>query len=193
MNEANLLLIGQKLKQIRKKKKMTLKEVAERMECSSPFLSMLENGRSGISLSKLQQLLAVYGMTMADLVENNSFSDRVVTLAEAVSLGNGRDAEGTTALLLVRNPHEKLIEPVLFRVPPGATIGPMQHAGEEFCYVIEGQFDVTLIDPDTGMREMYHLNAGDTIYHASTTPHIWYNPSPNREGVFIGAVTPPSF
>ncbi len=193
MSEANLMMIGQKLKQIRKKRKMTLSEVAHRMDCSSPFLSMLENGRTGISLSKLQRLLAIYGMTMADLVENSSFSDRVVTLAEAVQLGNGRDSEGTEALLLVRNIHDKQMEPVLFRVQPGATLGPMQHEGEEFCYVIEGRFDVTLIDPDTGMRELYHLNAGDTIYHSSMTPHIWHNSSPDREGVFIGAVTPPSF
>ncbi|MPM22712.1 HTH-type transcriptional regulator PuuR [bioreactor metagenome] len=193
MSETNLILIGQKLKKIRKKQKLTLREVAQRMECSSPFLSMLENGRSGISLSKLQRLLSIYGLTMADLVENSSFSDRVVTLNEAAPLGNGRDSEGTEALLLVRNSSEKMMEPVLFRVQPGATLGPMQHLGEEFCYVIEGRFDVTLIDPDTGMREMYHLNAGDTIYHPSTTPHIWHNPSPDRLGVFIGAVTPPSF
>ena len=95
--------------------------------------------------------------------------------------------------LLVRNPQNKQIEPILFRIHPGETVGPMQHKGEEFGYVIEGEFEVTLVDPATGYKEVYILKAGDTIYYESEMQHYWYNTSSDQVGVFIGAVTPPSF
>ena len=162
------------------------------MGCSVPFLSMVENGRSGISLSKLQRLLAIYGLSMADLIVEDSFSKRVVTFEEARKLGIDRGVEDADAYLLTRNVQDKKIEPILFRLKPGATIGPFQHQGEEVGHVIKGSFNVTLIDPETGDREYYRLNHGDTIYYSSNLTHIWSNPT-DSESIFIAAVTPPSF
>jgi len=190
MREENLK-IGQKLKRIRRSQRLTLSEVSARLGCSSPFLSMVENGRTGISLPNLQRLLEIYGCTMADLVENGS-TDRVVHAAEAKRLGNERAVDGVEAFLLVHNPQEKQIEPILFHLQPGATLGPLQHCGEEFCYVIKGYFEVTLQD-EVGTREIYHLDPGDTIYYASSMQHTWRNTSTTEPGVFLGAVTPPSF
>ena len=191
MNEANLL-IGQKLKKIRRSQSLTLREVSSQMGCSSPFLSMVENGRTGISLANLQRLLEIYGCTMADLVEDDR-PDRVVTRDAARRLGNERAVDGVESFILVHNPREKQIEPILFRMQPGAVLGPLKHRGEEFCHVIEGRFEVVLQDSDTGLEEIYHLNPGDTIYYASSMLHTWRNLSFTDVGLFIGAVTPPSF
>lgn len=187
---SNNWIIGKKLKSFRNNNKLTLNEVSQQLNCSAAFLSMLENGRSGISLSNLQKLLSIYGKTMADLVDDANQSNRVVSLENAHTLGYGMD--GVEALLLVREPHHKLIEPIFFRVLPGATVGPMCHEGEEFGYVLEGCFDVTLTDTLTGDTEVHHLVAGDTIYYPSKMPHVWYNPS-DRPSIFLGAVTPSSF
>ena len=189
---ASSTAVGDKLRKIRKKNKMTLKEVALEMGCSAPFISMVENGRSGISLSKLQRLLAIYGLSMADLIVDDSFSKRVVTLDEARKLGSDRGAEDAEAFLLTRNVHEKHLEPILSRLNPGATIGPFQHKGEEFGHVIKGSFNVTLVDPKTGDREYFRLNQGDTIYYNISMTHTWSNPT-DSESIFIAAVTPPSF
>lgn len=192
MNGVNNLAIGYKLKKIRKEKKLTLQAVSEQMDCSSAFLSMLENGRTGISLAKLQKLLDIYGCTMADLVEKET-EERVVSLDNATRLGDERAAEGVESFLLVRNPKEKKLEPILFRMNPGITMGPLQHEGEEFCYIIEGSFEVTLHDRKTNTTEIYHLRSGDTIYYNSEMFHTWKNTSLTDVGVFIAAVTPSSF
>ena len=187
---ASQVMIGTKLKQIRKQHNMTLSEVAKKLKVSSPFLSMVENGRSGISLSNLQKLLAIYGLSMGDLIDIDTASDRVVAIAEAASLGNGRDVEGVEALLLVNNTKEKRMEPLLFRLDPGASLGPMQHEGEEFSHVIEGNFRVILGNPEIEECDIYELSEGDTIYFNSSIPHTWINVSPDKLGVFLGAVTP---
>ncbi|HPE15928.1 MAG TPA: XRE family transcriptional regulator [Oscillospiraceae bacterium] len=192
MEESNVQ-IGLKLKTIRKENRLTLNEVAQRMDCSAPFLSMVENGHSSISLSNLQKLLKIYGKTMADLLESSDYLDNVVSLRDAAVLGGVHDQDGVEARLLVNNAQQRKIEPIWFCLQPGASLGPMQHSGEEFCYVIEGQFDVTVVNANTGVQTRYHLNAGDTIYYQSNFPHTWRNASNDRPGIFIGAVTPPSF
>jgi len=189
MNES-LWALGHKLNNLRLKKGYTLQEVAEALGFTASFLSMVENGRSGISFSKLQKLLVFYGSTIADLEDKKDARGRVVSLSQAPVLGY--EIEGVEALLLVKNSQDRLIEPLYFRVQPGARIGHMQHEGEEFGFVIEGRFEVSLIDPETGSEEKYTLEKGDTIYYPSTMQHRWTNIS-TKLSIFLAAVTPPSF
>jgi len=183
-------VLGHKLNKLRLAKGHTLQEVADAVGLSAAFLSMVENGRCGISFSNLQKLLAFYGVTIADLADKKDDSGRVVRLEEAVPLGY--DFEGVEARLLVQDTAGRKIEPVYFRLQPGAHIGYMQHEGEEFGFVIEGTFEVSLIDEETGEEEKYLLEKGDTIYYSSRLKHRWTNLG-NKVGVFIAAVTPSSF
>ncbi len=189
MNES-LWALGHKLNNLRLKKGYTLQEVAEALGFTASFLSMVENGRSGISFSKLQKLLAFYGATIADLDNKKDERGRMVPLSQAPVLGY--EIEGVEALLLAKSSQEHLIEPIYFRVQPGASIGYMQHEGEEFGFVIEGRFEVSLIDPETGNEEKYMLEKGDTIYYPSTMQHKWTNVS-SKLSIFLAAVTPPTF
>lgn len=189
INES-LWAIGHKLNNLRLKKGYTLQEVADALGFTASFLSMVENGRSGISFSKLQKLVAFYGSTIADLVEKKDQHGRVVHLSQAAVLGY--EIEGVEALMLVENSQNNIMEPIYFRVQPGASIGHMQHKGEEFAFVVEGMFEVSLIDPETGNEEKYILEKGDTIYHPSTMLHKWTNIS-SKLGIFLAAVTPPTF
>lgn len=189
MNES-LWALGHKLNNLRLQKGYTLQEVAEALGFTASFLSMVENGRSGISFSKLQKLLAFYGSTIADLDDKKDARGRVVSLSQAPVLGY--EIEGVEALRLVKSSQDHTIEPIYFRVQPGASIGYMQHEGEEFGFVIEGRFEVSLLDPTTGGEERYMLEKGDTIYYPSTMQHKWTNVSP-KLSIFLAAVTPPTF
>ncbi len=185
--------LGQKLKLLRRSQGLTLQELGEQVGCSAAFLSMVENGHSSISLPRLQRLLQVYGTSMGYLLDESQSQARVVPLEAAPLLGGDRSSEGVEARVLVQWPAGKRIEPIWFHLEPQAVLGPLQHEGEEFCYVIEGKFQVTLEDPDSGAREEYCLSAGDTIYYESRLLHTWRNRSQDRDGCFLGAVTPPSF
>ena len=189
MNES-LWALGHKLHNLRLKKGYTLQEVAEALGFTASFLSMVENGRSGISFSKLQKLLAFYGSTIADLDDKKDERGRVVSLSQAAVLGY--EIEGVEALRLVKSSQDHIIEPIYFRVQPGASIGYMEHEGEEFGFVIEGRFEVLLLDPKTGNEEIYMLEKGDTIYYPSSMQHKWTNVS-SKLSIFLAAVTPPTF
>ncbi|HVI39834.1 MAG TPA: helix-turn-helix domain-containing protein [Anaerovoracaceae bacterium] len=185
----NQWAFGQKLKNIRKKRKYKIKEAAEALGTSASFISMIENGKSGISLSKLQALLHFYGLTMADLVTSPSENDKIVKLENAIPLGNQN--EGIEALLLVNGTKDHSMEPVYFRFQPGATTDFLHHDGQEFAFVIEGVFEVILRDEQKG-TEVFKLYPGDTAYYHSTTNHKWTNIS-DGIAVFLAAVTPASF
>ncbi|MGI6647751.1 MAG: cupin domain-containing protein [Syntrophomonadaceae bacterium] len=186
----NLWTLGHKLNNFRLKKGYTLQEVADALGITASFLSMVENGRSGIGFSKLQKLLAFYGLTLADLADKEDQHGRVVKLSQAAVLGY--EIEGVEARLLVDRRNNYNIEPIYFRVQPGASIGYMQHQGEEFGFVVEGMFEVSLIDLETGNEEKYILEKGDTIYYPSTVQHKWTNVF-SKISIFLAAVTPPTF
>lgn len=190
VGNGEMWLLGHKLNKLRLARGYTLQEVAEAVGLSAAFLSMVENGRSGISFSNLQKLLAFYGVTIADLAEKKDARGRVVRLEEAIPLGY--DFEGVEARMLVQDTAGRKIEPVYFRLQPGAYIGYMQHEGEEFGFIIEGTIEVSLVDEESGKEEKYILEKGDTIYYPSRLKHRYTNIG-NKVAVFLAAVTPPTF
>ncbi len=75
-----------------------------------------------------------------------------------------------------------------FIVRPGAgSEGPYAHAGEEFIYVLAGQFEITLDG-----RERHRLGAGDSAYFKSSSHHAWRNPG-TKTAVLLWINTPPTF
>ncbi len=58
--------IGEKVKQLRVQYGLTQEELASRCELSKGFISMLENDLTSPSLSTMQDLLEVFGLTLSD-------------------------------------------------------------------------------------------------------------------------------
>jgi quercetin dioxygenase-like cupin family protein len=74
----------------------------------------------------------------------------------------------------------KMLEPMLFRIPPSAgSDGAYSHAGEEFIYMLKGTLEVWL-----GETECYRLQPGDSFWFESNLGHRWFNPS-EEEAVLI--------
>lgn len=60
--------LGQRLRQIRKGKKLTLKELSQLAEISVPYLSDMERGVVNPSIDTLQKVAKAYNMTVKDLI-----------------------------------------------------------------------------------------------------------------------------
>lgn len=161
--------LGHKLRNLRTSNGYTMQAVANALGVSAQFISMVERGKSGISLSKLQKLMSFYGLTLADLVEEKNPSDRVVRLNEAKKLGY--DIEGVEARSIIADPDKKKPSMAYFRLQPNASIGFMQHEGIEILFVIDGTLQFQLIDSETDNQEEYTLSSGDTIHHPSFFKH----------------------
>lgn len=55
--------IGKQVKLVREKSKLTQEQLAERLECSPQYISDLERGVVGISVSMLRKLCTVLGIS----------------------------------------------------------------------------------------------------------------------------------
>ena len=58
----SLQILGKNIQTARKRRRMTQRELADRIMCSLPTIGRLESGDPGISLSILAQALWVFGM-----------------------------------------------------------------------------------------------------------------------------------
>lgn len=69
--------LGTRLRQYRKRNRLTLAQVATRTGLSLSYISDIEHGRSGGSLRALGQLCAAYGTTLGEVWSEVSGQDDV--------------------------------------------------------------------------------------------------------------------
>ena len=65
-------MIGVRLKEIRKEKKMTLKDLAEGAGVSISFLSQVERGKSSVTLESLRKISEVLGVNPSTFFPSNN-------------------------------------------------------------------------------------------------------------------------
>ncbi len=177
--------MARRLRDLRHASGLTLAEVARMTRLSPSFVSMVETGKTDISLARLLSLVTAYGTTIHDLFADSSPPARepevrVIRRAGYVSVPL---ADRGVRLVLLAPAAERRLEPVLIVLEPGSRLGaPLRHEGEEFVYVIEG--DVTL----TVGRRRHRLARGETAYYSSALPHRFANPG-RRRAVLLGGAT----
>lgn len=178
--------LGPRLRAVRKQQKLSLRQLASETGLSPSHISSLERSLSAPSVASLQKLTAALGTNLIRLLGHQRRGrDRTVVSAreqKEVRLG----IPGVTILELAQV--ETQLEPLLFRLEPGAcSAASYSHDGEEFLYVLDGAFEVTL---DGAMA--YPLLSGDAMTFRSHRPHSWRNPG-DRTAVVIWINTPPTF
>ncbi|MGH2457057.1 MAG: cupin domain-containing protein, partial [Candidatus Limnocylindria bacterium] len=177
-------LDGRRLRQLRVKRGLSLRQAGLRAGLSASYLSSLERDAAGVTLATLQQLTRAYGATVLDLFQPSVARGRHVRSAERPVLE--LDEAGVRIEQLARD--ARLLEPQLFVLAPGASSdGTYSHDGEEFLYVLDGGLTVWV-----GDRERYRLAAGDALTYPSTLPHRWRNRA-GGETRLLWINTPPTF
>lgn len=178
---------GRLLRELRERRCLSLREAATLSGLSVSFVSALERGVSGASVSTLQRLTAAYGTTLAELLggPDAASRDRLVPADERPVLR--LVGESVRIEQLARGATQ--LEPQLFVLSRGATSdGAYAHAGEEFLYLLSGALTVWVGDDET-----YQLiRAGDALSFPSTLPHRWRNDA-RGETRLLWINTPPTF
>lgn len=157
--------LGERLLQIRTEHRLSLAAVAEATGISTSFLSLLEKGRTDVSLGRLLPLLEYYGLSAADVLSlNESQDDMVVRAGEApflVSLSEGMD------VFLAAPDRRRSFVPMIGVFQAGARMADWSaHEGDEFLYLLEGQLCIEFRGADTVV-----LKPGDAIFFSSRRPH----------------------
>lgn len=164
---------GEKIRILRKSKKLSLKDLSELSGLSVSQISHVERGVNAPSLRALRQLAAGLGVGVEAFFseggpEGNSASDVVIRQA-------GRrvfhlDDSGTSMELLTPTGFPG-IQTFYSYIAPGSGSGPEHdvHEGSESGVILAGSLDLWL----DGVR--YHLEPGDSFSFQSTTPHRYEN------------------
>lgn len=179
--------ISEKLRALRKSRRMTLKDVADRAGCTSAYISQLEKGRANPSIATLKKIASGFNVKIIDFfLENDDNEDDVVTRKnQRVAMGFNKGSAVIESL--VRTTENKRMQPLCNTIrPSGGSNGEYTHEGEEFGIVLAGELELIVGD------KVHYVKEGDSFYFSSTTSHGFYNRG-ERDAVVIWVISPPSF
>lgn len=163
---------GRELRRIRTKRGYSLAEVADQTGVSPSFLSLVETGKSDISIGRLRRLTEFYGIALSDLFPHaGSREVEAIRPRDHLPLPS---EEGGADLAVVGSGVWHSFVPLLVVYPPGARMDesnePTQFEGEAFVYVLEGTVGVEV---DT--KEAVVLSEGDAAYVRSFGRRSYWN------------------
>ena len=166
--------IGEKIKEIRLAKRLTLQGLAVASSLSKGCLSKVERGRDVPRLSTLQRIANGLGVEISEFFEvdeNGSTANHNYDWMKKAQR-RGHEIEtpdgGYSYQTLVHHSRGKFMSPFLLKVEKGQT-SSFEHDSEEFLFVQEGS---VIIDYDK--KEML-LNEGDSFYFNSRITHLFRN------------------
>lgn len=178
--------VGERLRDLRRLRRATLRTIADRAGVSESFLSQVERGRASASIASLRRIAGALGVTVADLFEpGGPPQPRVLKRAERPTLAFG--VLGRKHLLTPR-PLQHL-EVFVGELDPGGTTGsePYAHGdSEELFVVLSGHVQLEL------GGDVHALETGDSIDYRSSTPHRVNNTGEERAEV-MWIISPPSY
>jgi len=176
--------VGQRIRDLRRTRAMSLEAVAARTDLSIGFLSQIERGLSSPSLRVLATLADVLGVGIAGLFgakENNAAAPDAVVTREPQRAQLNLWRTGISKQLLSPAGSEGRLNLFLVHMEPGGSTGDelYTHDGEEAGLVIEGEMKLT-VD-----AESWTLKHGDSFRFASRRPHRFSNPSGDCKAVVL--------
>jgi transcriptional regulator with XRE-family HTH domain len=180
------MTLGEKLREMRLEKGMTLQNVAEKTGYSKALISRIENDSVSPSISSLIKIAAAVEISLHHLfavVEGGQLSVIKKTGRKSSMLSGGR----IKIEYLSQGPPGSKMESVIKTFEPGAAAEDKKAAriGEEWLYVLKGKLEASVEE------KVYDLNEGDCMYVRMAIPHKWRNAAKGRTTALV-VVTPPS-
>ncbi len=153
--------LGAALRQARNALGLSLAQVAEATGVSRSLLSLIETGRSDITIGRLSRLAKLYDIRLADLVPEPRHPDPLVVRADDRRAMH-YEAEGIDVEILTpEGPHA--MHARLTTLPPNAAMKDfIVQTNEIFVFVLEGKVRTEFADG----REIV-LDTGDSAAYVS--------------------------
>jgi quercetin dioxygenase-like cupin family protein/DNA-binding Xre family transcriptional regulator len=163
--------LGPSLRLARRSKSLSLSDVASATGISASFLSLVENGKSDITIGRLVRLVAFYGVQLGDLIPSTpSAEPDIIRRAEQRRLPSSET--GIEFRLLAADSAGSMM-PMVVEFAPRARLAEYgRHAGEEFVHVLQGRLELDLEGSEPRI-----LKAGDSAYYSAERPHLFRNAS----------------
>ena len=186
--------VGNKIRNLRKQKKMNAKELAQDAGISYGMLSLLESGSTQGSVETLRKIAKVLDTTLAHLFTNENSINEIITDESMIIVRKDKrrkisfpdplytcellvpNLQGDIEFLLVHLEAQRITNDIL----------PHTKGGEECNYVLKGEIVITLQDNE------YVLAEGDCIRFNPEIPHKIENKT-DQQASYLSVITPVSF
>jgi transcriptional regulator with XRE-family HTH domain len=164
--------IGERLREIRKRRRLSLQKVAQGADVSTSWLSRIENGQTNVPYDTLKRVCNALEISLEDVIQpehrNYSSGRRTITkIGETVPFNSGQYAYLAHSSELS---HKTMVplELVVKARSRDEFDHWSSHEGEEFVYVISGAIEV-----HSEVYEPSRLDAGESAYFDSGMGHIY--------------------
>lgn len=162
-----------KIREYRKRRKLTIKELATLSGMSISYISQVERGEIDPSLSSLRKIAAVFQVPLYMLLDDTEMMEDLTLRRSHQKISHSEDGKLTFRFLSPLPSPENSPEAVLihFDIAPHSqdVTEPVRHHSEEILYVMEGELTVQIGDRDIVLQE------GDTTVIQKNLPHICKN------------------
>lgn len=165
--------LGRRLRELRKERHLSLKELCARAQLSVAMLSHIERNETNPSLKMLEKICAGLGVEMAEsLPDPGRGRNRRGSLCDSFqrsSLAELALPHGVTKQLLSPS-HKRTLELFILKVAPNGSSGaePLIRTGEKGGMLLKGRIRLAV-----GSRS---IEEGDSFLFDSALPHRFFNP-----------------
>jgi transcriptional regulator with XRE-family HTH domain len=170
--EYNVENVGQRLRELRKQKGLTINGLAKLARVPASTISKIENGLLKPSLVHAINLANALEENLGFLVDHFRSKPQRSSFVYAASRNEIDYPEMSMSLQDLNGQFiPGLLEARLGSLRSGAHSGhaPMTHRGEELCYVLKGSIRYCI------EGEEWILGLGDSVHFKSTLKHRWLN------------------
>jgi transcriptional regulator with XRE-family HTH domain len=165
--------VGEKIKQIREMRKVSLDELAERSGMDIAMVLKIEEGKNVPSLAPLIKIARALGVRLGTFLDDSDSYGPVLVRSGEHQKGVRFTSQASEArehlnfFSLAFDKAGRNMEPFIVDIEPGQQSDYMlsSHEGEEFIYVLEGEVEINY------GKEIYKLGKGDSIYLDSIVLH----------------------
>ena len=183
MSEEQPFDIGNRVRELREARGLSMRALAELCELSPNAISLMERGKTSPNVSTLHRMATALEVHITAFFEDRQERARLV-----LSRAGQRPAAGYQQPLLESlgsGLEQQTMDPFEVTLQPGSGSGQqvMSHDGQELVYCLEGELEYTV------EGQVYQLGAGDSLMFEARLPHSWQNPStePTRFLLIFGA------
>lgn len=178
--------LGERIRELRKDKKLTLVEIAQKTGIAQATLSRIETGTMTGTVESHARIADAIGISLADLY--SGLDER-----ESATHHHKKDEElkfthhssHLQIELLTSESSKKKITPYLITLQAGAQTSSetAERGVEKFFYILDGEVKAIL-----GAKE-FILKAGETLYFDASAPHHLVNEKKSTSKI-LAAVSP---
>jgi transcriptional regulator with XRE-family HTH domain len=165
--------IGNKIKELRQRKSITIQELSEKTGLSKGLISQVENDQVSPPISTLLKIASALKTDIAHFFQEKDLNPKVTVVRKNERLKSGRRGIkgveiGYSYESLAHTKMNKHMEPFIinFTTKEQENVIMFSHDGEEFVFVLEGTVHFL-----TDQGDDIILKEGDSLYFEADIPH----------------------